>query len=138
MICYDIEFPEWTRVSALAGAQLLCVPTNWPHSPRPHGERPMELIRAQAAASTNRMFIAVCDRVGDERHTSWVGGSAVIDASGWLASPLIIEQSGRALAECALEAANDKSISEHNNVHVDRRSVLYANAIQALNGPASV
>src|ERR1019366_4703338 len=30
MICYDLEFPEWVRLPALAGAQLLCAPTNWP------------------------------------------------------------------------------------------------------------
>src|SRR5262245_8678243 len=27
MICYDVEFPEWVRLPALAGAELLAVPT---------------------------------------------------------------------------------------------------------------
>ena len=67
MVCYDLEFPEWVRLAALAGAELLCVPTNWPTFPRPEGERPGEVVRALAAAATNRMFVAACDRVGAER-----------------------------------------------------------------------
>ena len=39
MICYDLEFPEWVRLPALAGAQLRA-PTNWPAFPRPaRGDR---------------------------------------------------------------------------------------------------
>jgi predicted amidohydrolase len=48
MICYDLEFPEWVRLPALDGAQLLCAPTNWPAAPRPAGERPSEVVRVQA------------------------------------------------------------------------------------------
>ena len=45
MICYDLEFPEWVRLPALDGAQLLCAPANWPASPRPDGERPAEIVQ---------------------------------------------------------------------------------------------
>jgi predicted amidohydrolase len=41
MICYDLEFPEWVRVAALAGADLIAVPVNWT---RPAG--PCRLARA--------------------------------------------------------------------------------------------
>ena len=67
MICYDLEFPEWVRLPALDGAQLLCAPVNWPAFPRPAGERPAEIVRVQADAAVNRMFIAACDRTGPER-----------------------------------------------------------------------
>ena len=67
MVCYDLEFPEWVRAVALAGADLLCAPVNWPLLPRPDGERPTEMVRALAGAGTNRMPIAVCDRAGVER-----------------------------------------------------------------------
>jgi hypothetical protein len=33
LICYDLEFPEWVRLPALDGAQLLCAPVNWPAFP---------------------------------------------------------------------------------------------------------
>jgi 5-aminopentanamidase len=83
LICYDLEFPEWVRLPALDGAQLLCAPVNWPASPHPLGERPAEVIKVQANAAVNRVFIAVCDRTGEERGADWVAGSMIIDANGW-------------------------------------------------------
>ncbi len=64
MICYDVEFPEWVRVPALGGADLLAVPTNWPAEPVPAGERPMMAVNVQAAAFANRMFVAAACRCG--------------------------------------------------------------------------
>jgi len=126
LICYDLEFPEWTRIAALAGADLLCVPTNWPASPRPHGERPIEVVRAQATASVDRVFVVACDRVGPERGVDWVGGSAIVGPDGY---PLAqAEAGGRAqnlLARCDLRLARDKSTSAVNNVVADRRPELY-------------
>jgi 5-aminopentanamidase len=126
MICYDLEFPEWVRLPVLAGARLLCVPANWPALPRPAGERPIEVVRAQAAASTNRTFVAVCDRAGVERGVDWVGGSVVIDPDGWpLAGPDPGDHEITVTADCDLASAADKRISEHNDVLADRRPSLY-------------
>ena len=131
MICYDLEFPEWVRLPALDGAQLLCAPVNWPAFPRPDGERPAEIVRVQADAAVNRMFIAACDRTGEERGVEWVGGSVIVDADGWplacappAAGPTIIA------AECQLDHALDKAISPISNVHADRRPELYARLAQ--------
>ena len=131
VICYDLEFPEWVRIAALDGAQLLCVPTNWPEAPRPAGERPGEVLRAQAGAGMNRMFIAVCDRVGAERGVEWVGGSAIIDPDGWLlaggtpsSDPMLV------LAECDLPQAADKGVGGLSDIHADRRPELYAGVIR--------
>jgi predicted amidohydrolase len=126
MICYDLEFPEWVRLPALAGAQLLCAPTNWPRFPRPAGERPMEVVRAQASAAVNRMFIAACDRAGRERGVDWVGGSVIIDPDGWpLAGPAPGDAERILVACCDLRAADDKRTSERNDVLADRRPRLY-------------
>jgi predicted amidohydrolase len=126
MICYDLEFPEWVRLSALDGAQLLCAPANWPAFPRPDGERPAEVVRVQADAAVNRMFIAACDRTGEERGVAWVEGSVIVDADGWplacaapAGGPVIIT------AECRLGSALDKAIGPRNDVHADRRPGLY-------------
>jgi len=126
MICYDLEFPEWVRLPALDGAQLLCAPTNWPAFPRPGGERPAEIVRVQADAAVNRMLIAACDRTGAERGVDWVGGSVIVDADGW---PLA-EATGAAgpvtiTAECRLASALDKATGPRNDVHADRRPGLY-------------
>jgi len=126
LICYDLEFPEWVRLPALAGADLLCAPVNWPDGPRPQTERPAEVLRVQANASVNRMFIAACDRHGFERGVSWVQGSVIVDADGFpLAGPA--EQGGEQilLATLNLVEARNKRISERNDLHRDRRPSLY-------------
>jgi len=126
LICYDLEFPEWVRLPALAGADLLCAPVNWPDGPRPLTERPAEVVRVQANASVNRMFVAACDRHGHERGVSWVQGSVIVDADGYpLAGPA--EQGGEQilLATLNLAEARNKRISERNDLHRDRRPSLY-------------
>lgn len=126
MICYDLEFPEWVRLPALAGARLLCVPANWPALPRPPGERPIEVVRAQAAAGVNRLFVAVCDRTRAERGVAWVNGSVIIDPDGWpLAGPEPGDQEVTIAADCDLASAADKSISARNDVLTDRRPSMY-------------
>jgi predicted amidohydrolase len=126
LICYDLEFPEWVRLPALAGAELLCAPVNWPDGPRPPTERPAEVVRVQANASVNRMFIAACDRHGHERGVGWVQGSVIVDADGYpLAGPA--EQGGEQilLATLNLAEARNKRISARNDLHQDRRQGLY-------------
>ena len=126
MICYDLEFPEWVRLPALDGAQLLCAPVNWPAAPHPAGERPAEIMKAQADAAVNRMFVAVCDRTGTERGADWVSGSIIIDPDGW---PLAVAARGAGpvtiTAACRLDDAVSKDVSPLSNVHRDRRPELY-------------
>ncbi len=132
VICYDLEFPEWTRLAALQGAELLCVPTNWPRgAAAPAHERPGEVVRVQASASTNRMFVAACCRVGPERGVDWVGGSCIADADGYLvAGPLDGEGIATIVAEINPADARNKWISERNHVLQDRRPALYAGLTQ--------
>jgi 5-aminopentanamidase len=126
VICYDLEFPEWVRLPALDGAQLLCAPVNWPAYPRPAGERPSEVIKVQADAAVNRMFIAVCDRVGPERGVQWVGGTVIVDPDGWpIAGGAASDQPATVMAECTLRTALDKAVSPNNDVFGDRRPELY-------------
>jgi predicted amidohydrolase len=84
MVCFDLFFPEWVRLAALAGAELLCVPGNWPHAPVPAGERPMQLLRAMVAAEANAMAVAICDRCGTERGARWAGATGVAGPDGTL------------------------------------------------------
>lgn len=125
IICYDAEFPEWVRLVGLAGAELLCVPTNWPWLGTPAEERPLEVVRVQAAAAANRMFVAACDRTGAERSVHWVGGSVVVDCDGRPLAGPACERSGPVRADIECVRARDKRISAHNDVHADRRPELY-------------
>ena len=125
MICYDLEFPEWVRPVALAGAELLCAPVNWPLSARPNNERPGELVRVQADAAVNRMFIAIADRVGSERGQDWLGGSMIVDPDGYPVTSITLGEAHIALATIDLAEAQDKTISPQNDVHSDMRPLLY-------------
>jgi len=144
MICYDVEFPEWVRLPALAGAELLAVPTNWPAETVPAGERPMVTVNVQVAAFANRMFIAAACRCADERGVSWVGGSIIAGPDGYpLAGPAsvggVAESQGVAsktrqvstassellVADCDLAQARSKATGPRNDAHADRRPELY-------------
>ena len=127
MICYDLEFPEWVRLAVLAGADVIAAPVNWPaHGPPPAGERPAEIIRAQANASVNAVFMAVADRCGAERGTDWVGGSVIIGPEGYpLAGPADPGKPMVLTAACEFLLARNKATSPRNDVLADRRPVLY-------------
>jgi predicted amidohydrolase len=131
MICYDVEFPEWVRTAALAGADLLAVPANWPLFPRPRGERPAEVIKVQASASVNRMAIAVADRAGIERGQDWVGGSVIVDQDGYPMTELRLGQEADMVAKLDLANSRTKTISANNNVFGDRRPELYGRVTAA-------
>lgn len=126
MVCYDAEFPEWVRRPALAGAELLAVPTNWPSEPVPAGERPMVVVNIQAAAFANRMFVAAACRCGEERGVSWVGGSLIAGPDGYpLAGPATADRAEVLVADCDLGLARSKANGPRNDVHADRRPELY-------------
>lgn len=130
VVCYDLEFPEWLRLAALAGAEIICAPTNWPAEPRPAGERPVEQVRVQASASVNRCYVAAADRVGEERGVDWVGGSAIVGPDGY---PLVTAEPGAGeqllLASCRPVDARVKQISKRNDVFADRKPELYGRLV---------
>jgi predicted amidohydrolase len=123
VICYDLEFPELTRSVALAGAQLLAVPTNWPLFPRPDGERPSEVTIAMATGRINRMAVACADRLGTERGQDWTGGATIVDAEGWVAAESGLP--GMVIADVDLQLALDKRLTDRADVFGDRRPELY-------------
>lgn len=123
VICYDLEFPELTRVLALRGADLLAVPTNWPLVFRPEGERPPEVQIAIAAARVNRMSIACSDRTGTERGQEWTGGTTIIDQNGWVVSTAGSNPS--ATAEMDLVVGRNKALTEQAHLFTDRRPAFY-------------
>ena len=127
MICYDLEFPEWTRLAALDGADLIAAPVNWPGYSWPAGERPAEVIKAQAAAATNGVFVAVADRCRTERGVSWISGSLIAGPEGYpLAGPVLTDRPAVLTAQCDLPRARDKSLPGDNDLLADRRPELYA------------
>jgi predicted amidohydrolase len=92
MICHDLFFPEWVRIVALGGAELLCVPGNWP---APDTGEPRQPARAAVAAEANGIPIALCDRHDTERGLRFAGATCIADSDGRLHGPVADVECGR-------------------------------------------
>jgi predicted amidohydrolase len=123
LVCYDMTFPEMTRSVALRGADLIVGPTNWPLFPHPEGEHPAVVAIVMAAALSNRVAIACCDRSGTERGQEWTQGSCIINHNGEIVATA--NQDGIVTADLDLTLSRDKRISELNDSFGDRRPELY-------------
>jgi 5-aminopentanamidase len=77
LICFDLRIPEAARVLALKGAELIILPTNWPEG----AEVSAEFVSV-ARSAENRVFLATCNRVGEENGFNFVGRSKIITPSG--------------------------------------------------------
>ena len=76
-ICYDCSFPESARVLALAGADIVVLPTNWP----PGSGRVSDLIPNTRALENNVYFMSV-NRIGTEKGFDFIGKSKICDPLG--------------------------------------------------------
>ena len=79
VICYDVEFPEAVRAAALAGAELLLVPTALAHG---FDTVPQVLLRARALES--QLTIAYANHSGTEDGCEFLGGSVIAGPDGSL------------------------------------------------------
>ncbi|MDD6551499.1 MAG: hypothetical protein PUF16_06930 [Lachnospiraceae bacterium] len=78
VICFDRHIPETIRACALAGAELILIPT------ANLTTEPLDVFRAEiiAEAYQNNVFIAMANRVGDENGLVFAGDSLVVDPNG--------------------------------------------------------
>jgi predicted amidohydrolase len=125
LVCYDLEMPEVTRRLARQGAQIIAAPANWPLMPKPSGQRPIEIAKAQAAAAENKVFVAVADRCGSDRGQSWTGGSVICDVSGYLLAEAATGEPDVVFATIEPAEADDKRLSPYNDAFGDLRPELY-------------
>ena len=104
-ICYDLRFPEVTRALALAGADIVALPTNWPVEARANAE-----LLTTARAYENSVYLLVANRVGRERTAEFCGRSQIVDPTGTRLAETDAVSEGLLVAEVDLELARDKSI----------------------------
>ena len=78
-ICYDGQFPEFTRSLALKGAEILCMIWNMPSFSNP--PELLEHITATRAAE-NRMFAVSCNCLGVQGKIDFFGHSVISDPVG--------------------------------------------------------
>ena len=77
IICYDLRFPELSRRLAVEGAEIICVPAQWP---RPRQDHWRTLLRARAIE--NQLFIVSCNACGLVGKLDFFGMSMIIDPKG--------------------------------------------------------
>ncbi|ALC14967.1 putative amidohydrolase [Desulfuromonas soudanensis] len=76
-ICYDLRFPELFRKLALEGAEIICIPAEWP---KPRQEHWRTLLRARAIE--NQLFIAATNCCGLQGKLDFFGMSLLISPRG--------------------------------------------------------
>ena len=117
LICYDVEFPEAVRALALAGADLVAVPTAL--------MRPYEIVARTVVPSRayeNQVYVAYANRSGQEGGLAYCGESCVVGPDG---VDLTRAGSGDELLLAEIDPARLAS-SRADNTHLgDRRPELY-------------
>jgi predicted amidohydrolase len=101
IICYDLRFPELSRRLAIEGAQVLCVPAQWP---KPRQEHWRTLLRARAIE--NQLFVVACNTCGTVGKLDFFGMSMIIDPKGELLAEAG-ESEGEIIAELDMQAMAD-------------------------------
>jgi 5-aminopentanamidase len=125
LICYDLRPPEAMRVLALAGAELVVLPTNWPEG----AEVSAEHITI-ARAAENGVFVATCDRTGHEHGFNFIGLSKIISPKGKVLASASREEAILKAEIDLAEARNKHNVNipgkYETELFVSRRPELYA------------
>ena len=124
-ICYDGAFPESARVMALAGADLVVMPTNWP----PGTECTADYVTNARALENNIYYMAV-NRVGTERGFRFIGRSKICDTNGSVLDEARHEDEAIIYAEIDIDRARRKRlvrVPDKHEIHrfADRRPEMY-------------
>lgn len=123
MICFDWVFPETARLIGLAGGQILCHPSN------------LVLTYCQRAmfarAVENGMFAVTCNRVGSEervgRRLNFTGQSQILSPRGATLAAASADGTEIISADINPYDADDKFITQRNDIFEDRRPEMYLN-----------
>jgi predicted amidohydrolase len=125
-ICYDIIFPESSRVMALKGADILALPTNFPKG---RGEMITEHV-VTTRAMENSVHVVAANRIGMERGHAFSGRSKIVSASWDILAMASLDKEEIIYGEVDLESARQKRDiiipGEHEVDFIrDRRPELY-------------
>ena len=116
-ICFDLRFPELFRSYALAGAEIILLPAEWPRERIEHFEL---LLRARAVE--NQYFVAGVNRVGISGKFTFPGCSQVVAPDGKVIARLG-DGEGVIVAEIDLEEI--RKVREALPTLENRRRELY-------------
>lgn len=120
LICYDVEFPEVVRAHALAGTELLLVPTAL--------MRPYEFVATTlipTRAWENQLYLAYTNRYGPEGDFTFAGLSALAAPDGTVRARAGV---GEDLIVADVDLALLAASRAENTYLTDRRPELYDHA----------
>jgi len=129
LICYDVEFPEAVRLHALAGSDLVLVPTAL--------MEPYEVVAeivVPARAFENQVFMAYANRAGREGDLVYCGRSCVVAPDG-----ADLARAGRSeeLIVADLDPERLRASRRLNTHLMDRRPELYGPLAERPGGEAA-
>jgi predicted amidohydrolase len=129
LICFDLRAPEATRVLAMQGADIIVLPTNWPVG----AETSADHI-AIARAAENRVFLATCNRVGEENGFRFIGRSKIVDPSGRVLAQAEADEAVLMADIDVAEARQKRTVNipgkYETEVFASRRPELYGSLIK--------
>ncbi|OFV83708.1 MAG: hypothetical protein A2W26_00765 [Acidobacteria bacterium RBG_16_64_8] len=114
IICMDAGFFESSRIPCLAGAEVICMPTNWVQERAPA----MDWF---TRAVENSVYLIAADRYGEERGVQFSGGSCIIGPRGDLLAWL---DTGDGIVEAEIDpgvVGRDRSGAGALGAHLPRR-----------------
>nr|WP_320049440.1 carbon-nitrogen family hydrolase [uncultured Desulfuromonas sp.] len=116
-ICYDLRFPELFRKLALEGAEILCIPAEWP---KPRQEHWRTLLRARAIE--NQMFVVAANCCGIQGKLDFFGMSLLISARGD-----ILQEAGEQNTELVATFSHEEMVKYRSQIPCfkDRRPEVY-------------
>lgn len=115
-ICYDLRFPELYRHQALAGAQIIFCPAEWPEA---RGD--IWYLLAQARAAENHIFMVAVNCAGTFKKAPFYGHSVVVAPSG-----KILAQGGtdEEIISCTINLEDIGKVRKRLNALADVRKEL--------------
>ncbi len=117
LICFDWLFPEAARSLALRGAQIIAQPANLV---LPYCQSAMKI-----RALENHVFIITANRIGEERGLSFTGQSQIVNPKGEVILNALRDEECMKFIEINPLDADDKKITELNDIFEDRRKEFY-------------
>ncbi len=116
-ICYDLRFPELFRKLALEGAEILCLPAEWP---KPRQEHWRTLLRARAIE--NQQFVVAANCCGIQGKLDFFGMSLLISPWGE-----VLAEGGERDVELTASFEVEQMLSFRSKIRCfqDRRPQIY-------------
>ncbi|MBN1835613.1 MAG: nitrilase [Spirochaetales bacterium] len=122
LVCFDHMFPEAARTLALAGAQVICHPSNLVLPE--YGQ-----LTTRVRAIENRVFWALANRYGTEERAGsslrFTGASQITGHDGKVLTRAPEAEDALLVVEIDPGRASDKRVAQHNDLLADRRPEFY-------------